>query len=172
MVNVIFIDDNYLYKNFPLPKRLDRAALLSIIQLEQYTSIQDLIGTCLYEHLEQQVLDQELTTDETQLFKLVKYALAMYAAKATIAIMRTGAANTKNEEGVQDQYIIDTLIAQIEGKANYINARIIEFVKDTTALKNIAEGDDCTSLDKWNEDDTYNSSVYYPEDGYADSACE
>ena len=52
MVDVIFIDDNYLYQNFPLPKRLDRGALLALIQLEQFTSIQDLLGTCLYEDIE------------------------------------------------------------------------------------------------------------------------
>lgn len=162
MVKVIFIDDNYLYQNFPLPKRLDRAALLSIIQLEQYTSIQDLLGTCLYEHLESQVFDQELTTDETALFKLVKYSLAMYAAKATIAIMRTGAANTKNEENNQDQFVIDALVSQIENKGKYINARIVEMIKDTTSLKNIATGDNCESDDKFNENDVYQGSVYYP----------
>jgi hypothetical protein len=52
MVDIIFIDDSYLYQNFPLPKRLDRGALLALIQLEQFTSIQDLLGTCLYEDLE------------------------------------------------------------------------------------------------------------------------
>ena len=169
MVKVIFIDDNYLYQNFPLPKRLDRAALLSIIQLEQYTSIQDLLGTCLYEHLEQEVYDQSLSTDESKLFKLVKYSLAMYAAKATVAIMRTGAANTKHEESVQDQYIIDTLVSQIESKGKYINARIVELIKDTTALKNIATGDDCESDDKFNEHDVYQGSVYYPYAGDNDN---
>jgi hypothetical protein len=161
MVNVIFIDDNYLYRNFPLPKRLDRAALLSIIQLEQYTSIQDLLGTCLYEHLEQQVLDQALTSDEEQLFKLVKYALAMYSAKATISVMRTGAANTKNEEAVQDQYVIDALISQIQSKTNYINARITEYIENTDSLETIVNEENCTSDDMWN-DGVIDSSVYYP----------
>ena len=72
MVDIIFIDDNYLYKNFPLPKRLDRGALLALIQLEQYTSIQDLLGSCLYEDLETKVLAETLNTDEQELFKLVK----------------------------------------------------------------------------------------------------
>ena len=80
MVDVIFIDDNYLYQNFPLPKRLDRGALLALIQLEQFTSIQDLLGTCLYEDIEQKVVAQSLSTSEQGLFKLVKYTLAMYSA--------------------------------------------------------------------------------------------
>ena len=84
MVNVIFIDDNYLYQNFPLPKRMDRGALLALIQLEQFTSIQDLLGTCLYEDLESKVEAQTLDATEEGLFKLVKYSLAMYSAKAAI----------------------------------------------------------------------------------------
>lgn len=161
MVKVIFIDDNYLYQNFPLPKRLDRAALLSIIQLEQFTSLQDLLGTCLYEHLEQQVFDQSLTTEETELFKLVKYTLAMYAAKATVAMLRSGAANTKHEESVQDQYVIDALTSQIDSKAKYINARIVDYIKSTTSLKNIATAEACDN-DLFNENDVYQGSVYYP----------
>lgn len=163
MVNVIFIDDNYLYQNFPLPKRLERAALLSIIQLEQFTSIQDLLGTCVYEHLESQVLNQQLTPEEEGLFKLVKYALAMQSAKSTISILRSGAANTKREEANQDQFVIDTLTAQIQSKSNYISARIVEYIKNDTALYEIATGDDCTASDLFNEDDAYQGSVYYPE---------
>lgn len=162
MVNVIFIDDNYLYQNFPLPKRLDRAALLSIIQLEQFTSLQDLLGTCLYEHLEAQVLAQALTPEEESLFKLVKYSLAMYSARATTAMLRTAAATTKNEESNQDQYVIDALVAQIDSKAKYINARIVEFVKNDATLYDIATGVGCTANDLFNEDDFYQGSVYYP----------
>tara|TARA_R110001592_G_scaffold23752_2_gene92723 strand:- start:11931 stop:12443 length:513 start_codon:yes stop_codon:yes gene_type:complete len=170
MVNVIFIDDNYLYQNFPLPKRLDRAALLSIIQLEQYTSIQDLLGTCLYEHLEQGVFDQTLTAEETELFKLVKYTLAMYAAKATVSMLRTQSANTKNEESVQDQYVIDALTSQIDSKAKYINARIVDYIKSTATLKAIATATGCDN-DLFNDNDVYQGSVYYPYTP-TDSTCE
>ena len=103
MVDVIFIDDNYLYQNFPLPKRMDRSALLALIQLEQYTSIQDLLGTCLYEDIEAKVLAETLNVAEQGLFKLVKYTLAMYSAKAAISILRTATATTKAEEQKQDQ---------------------------------------------------------------------
>jgi len=170
MVKVIFIDDNYLYQNFPLPKRLDRAALLSIIQLEQFTSVQDLLGSCLYEHLEQQVFDQALSTEETELFKLVKYTLAMYAAKATVSMLRSGAANTKHEESVQDQYVIDALTSQIDSKAKYINARIVDYIKSTPALKTIATAETCTN-DIFSEDDLYQGSVYYPYTP-TDTTCE
>ena len=171
MVDVIFIDDNYLYQNFPLPKRMDRSALLSIIQLEQFTSIQDLLGTCLYEDLEAKVLAQTLSATEESLFKLVKYTLAMYSAKAAISILRTETARTKNEEGKQDQYILDTISDTVDSKLTYINKRITNFILDNDAIKDIATADGCDN-DLFNEEDTYQGSVFYPKDGITDTTCE
>ena len=130
MVKVIFIDDNYLYQNFPLPTRLERASLLSIIQLEQFTSMQDLLGTCLYSDLEQKVLDQSLSDSEQEFFKLVKYSLAMYSAKATVSLLRSQTAHTKNEERSQDQYVLDTILSTIESKVSYVNKRLVNFIKN------------------------------------------
>ena len=135
---------------------------MSIIQLEQFTSIQDLLGTCVYEHLESQVLNQQLTPEEEGLFKLVKYSLAMYSAKATTAMLRTAAANTRNEENTQDQYVIDALVSQIESKAKYINARITDYIKSNEAIYDIATADDCENRDEFIENDVYQGSVYYP----------
>lgn len=171
MVNVIFIDDNYLYQNFPLPKRMDRGALLSIIQLEQFTSIQDLLGTCLYESIEDKVVNQKLSTSEEGLFKLVKYSLAMYSAKAAISIMRTETARTKNEEGKQDQYILDTISNTIDSKLGYINKRIVNYILDNPLLKAIATADGCDN-DSFDEDDVYQGSVFYPKDGVTRTSCE
>tara|TARA_R110000744_G_scaffold187473_1_gene306928 strand:- start:316 stop:834 length:519 start_codon:yes stop_codon:yes gene_type:complete len=171
MVNVIFIDDNYLYQNFPLPTRMERAALLSIIQLEQYTSLQDLLGTCLYEHMEQGVLDQTLTTDEQGLFKLMKYILAMYSAKASITMLRSQTSNTKREESVQNQYTLDALIENIDSKLGYISQRIADYVLADVALKAIVTATTCTG-DLWNSEEVYNSAVYYPTTGIVDTKCE
>ena len=171
MVDVIFIDDNYLYKNFPLPKRLDRGSLLSIIQLEQFTSIQDLLGSCLYEDMEAKVLAQTLSADEEELFKLVKYSLAMFTAKAAISILRTETARTKNEENKQDQYILDTIADTIDSKVSYINKRIQNFILGNTAIKAIATADGCDN-DLFDEEDTYQGSVFFPKDGITDQTCE
>ena len=171
MVDVIFIDDNYLYQNFPLPKRMDRGSLLAIIQLEQFTSTQDLLGTCLYEDLEAKVLAQTLDATEEGLFKLVKYSLAMFTAKAAISILRTETARTKNEEGKQDQYILDTISSTIDSKLGYINKRITNYILDNAAIKAIATADGCNN-DLFNEEDTYQGSVFYPKDGITDQTCE
>lgn len=171
MVDVIFIDDNYLYQNFPLPKRMDRGALLALIQLEQFTSIQDLLGTCLYEDLEAKVLAETLDVSEQGLFKLVKYTLAMYSAKAAISILRTATATTKAEEQKQDQYILDTISTTIDSKLSYINKRITNYVLDNAAIKAIATADGCSN-DLFDEEDTYQGDVFYPQDGIIYKPCE
>jgi len=171
MVDVIFIDDNYLYQNFPLPKRMDRGALLALIQLEQFTSIQDLLGTCLYEDIEAKVLAETLNVSEQGLFKLVKYTLAMYSAKAAISILRTATATTKAEEQKQDQYILDTISTTVDSKLSYINKRITNYILDNAAIKAIATADGCDN-DLFDEEDTYQGDVFYPQDGIIYKSCE
>jgi len=172
MVDIIFIDDNYLYKNFPLPKRLDRGALLALIQLEQYTSIQDLLGSCLYEDLETKVLGETLDTDEQELFKLVKYCLAMYSAKAAISVLRSETARTKNEEGKSDQRSLDAISSTVESKITYINKRIVNYILGKTVIKAIATAEGCDN-DLFEAEDVYqDASVFYPKSSTSDSECE
>jgi hypothetical protein len=159
MVKVIFIDDNYIYQNYPLPNRMDRAALLSIITLEQVTSVQDLLGTTLYEDLEQKVYDEDLTETELGLFKLVKYSLCLYSVKAAATFLRSAVAKTKNEEKSTDSYSLDAIVSAIDSKIEYINKRVVNYIKaDATLLAKAQE----SVNDLFNENDVYNSSVFYP----------
>lgn len=150
---------------------MERSALLSIIQLEQFTSIQDLLGTCLYEDLNAKIDAETLSAEEEELYKLVKYSLAMHSAKAAVSILRTETARTKNEEKRQDQYVLDTIASTIDSKIAYIDRRVVEFILANQTIKDIAEADGCTN-DLFEEDDTYNGSVFYPTDGLSGSDCE
>jgi hypothetical protein len=144
---------------------------LALIQLEQFTSIQDLLGTCLYEDLEAKVLAETLDVAEQGLFKLVKYTLAMYSAKAAISILRTATATTKAEEQKQDQYILDTISTTVDSKLSYINKRITNYILDNAAIKAIATADGCDN-DLFNEEDSYQGDVFYPQDGITNKTCE
>ncbi len=165
MVDILFIDDNYLYKNFPLPTKMDRAHLLSIIQIEQFTTLQDILGTCLYEHLEAAMLAQTLTTEEVELMKLVKYCLAMHTAKAAITFTRTAAASHSNTDAQsQTQYTLDALTDSIMSKASYVSDRIIKFVKGDATILAIAQATGCDN-DLFNDEDEVGfdgGSVFYP----------
>jgi len=161
MVKVIFIDDNYIYQNYPLPARFDRASLLSIITMEQVTSIQDLLGTTLYEDLEQKVYDETLTDTELGLFKLVKYSLCLYSVKGAATLLRSAIIKTKNEEKSTDSYSLDSIVSAIDSKIEYINKRIVNYIKaDATLLATAQDSDNVNDL--FDEDDTYNSTVFYP----------
>lgn len=171
MVSVIFIDDNYLYKNFPVPKRLDRAAVLSVIQLEQYTSLQDIVGSCLYDHIESAVDAQTLTATEEELFKIMQYSLCLFTAKSIISILRTQFGATKNEEAELGQYSLDAIASTIESKVAYVNKRMLDFIKNDATIYAIATAADCTG-DLFNDEDVYQGSVFYPLDGIAPNTCE
>ena len=173
MVDILFIDDNYLYKNFPLPSKMDRANVLSIIQIEQYTTLQDVLGTCLYEHLEDAMLNQTLTVSETELMKLVKYCLAMHTAKAAIIFTRTAAASHSNTDAQgQTQYTLDALSDSIVSKAGYIQDRIIKFVKADAVILAIAQASGCDN-DLFNDEEVvgYDGSVYYPNPSTPSTDC-
>jgi hypothetical protein len=164
MVDILFIDDNYLYKNFPLPNKMDRANVLSIVQIEQFTTIQDVLGTCLYEYLEAGMLAQNLTATEQELMKLVKYCLAMHTAKAAITFTRTAAASHSNTDAQsQSQYTLDALSDSIISKAGYVQDRIIKFVKADADLLAIAQAEGCNN-DLFNDEDSVglDGSVFYP----------
>jgi hypothetical protein len=116
-------------------------------------------------------LAQTLNASEQGLFKLVKYTLAMYSAKAAISVLRTATATTKAEERKQDQYILDTISTTIDSKLSYINKRIINYILDNAAIKAIATATGCDN-DLFDADDTYQGSVFYPQDGISNSECE
>lgn len=165
MVDILFIDDNYLYKNAPLPNKMDRANVLSVIQIEQFTTIQDVLGTCLYEHLEAAMLGQSLTTDEEELMKLVKYLLALHTARALIIFTRTAAASHSNTDAQQhSQLTLDALTDSYSAKASYVADRLINYVKGHADILAIATADGCDD-DKFNDEDEVGfdgGSVFYP----------
>jgi hypothetical protein len=129
------------------------------------------LGTCLYEDLEAKVLAETLDVAEQGLFKLVKYTLAMYSAKAAISILRTATATTKAEEQKQDQYILDTISTTVDSKLSYINKRITNYILDNAAIKAIATANGCDN-DLFNEQDNYQGDVFYPQDGITNKTCE
>lgn len=162
MVKVIFIDDNYIYQNYPLPKRLDRSTLLSLITMEQVTSIQDILGSTLYSDIEDKVFAQTLSSTEQELFKLVKYSLMLYSVRSAVTLLRTAIGKTKNEEDKLDQQALDGIALAIDSKIEYINKRIVNFIKADPTLLALAQA---STNDYFDEDDVYNSSVYYPSQG-------
>lgn len=162
---ILFIDDDYLYGAYPLPKKLDRDVLISIIDMEQFSSIQDLLGEALYADIETKVSAQSLNATEEGLFKLIQYSLAMYSARAAATLLRSAIGRTKNEEQGLNSFSLDGIINAVDSKISYINQKIIDYILGDATLKAKAEEAD---KDKFNPSDNYNSSVFYPVDNISD----
>jgi hypothetical protein len=161
MVDTIFINDEYVYKTYPLPQRLDKGTLYPIISLEQVTSIQDLLGSALYEHLYTKVTNQTLTTDEAKLFKLVQLSLSLYSVRSAVTFLRSATSKTKNEEQKSDQISLDSIISAVDSKISYVDKRVVNFIKSKPTILTIAQSSD---NDKFVEEDTYNGSpIFYPD---------
>ena len=160
MVTVLFINDGYIYENFPLPQRIDSRAMHSLIMLEQSTSIQDLLGTSLYNYITSAVESESLSEgSEQNLFKQVQYILCLYSVRSAYNFLRSNVMYNKSEETKSNQFTLDALTESIDAKIEYFKKRIIEFIKADTDLYAIAiEGTD----DIFSEEDVYNGSVFYP----------
>jgi hypothetical protein len=161
MVDTIFINDEYIYKTFPLPQRLDKSTLYPLVALEQTTSIQDLLGSSLYQHIYDAAGDQTLTTLEQEFFKLVQFTLCLYTVRSAVTFLRSATLKTKTEEQKSDQVSLDAIVSAVDSKISYMEKRVVNFIKDNQSLLDIAIVSD---NDKFVETDTYNgSSIFYPD---------
>jgi hypothetical protein len=161
MVDTIFINDEYIYKTFPLPQRLDKSTLYPLVALEQTTSIQDLLGSSLYQHIYDAAGDQTLTTIEQEFFKLVQFTLCLYTVRSAVTFLRSATLKTKTEEQKSDQVSLDAIVSAVDSKISYMEKRVVNFIKDNQSLLDIAIVSD---NDKFVETDTYNgSSIFYPD---------
>jgi len=171
MVTVLFINDGYIYDNFPLPQRIDSRAMHSLIMLEQSTSIQDLLGSSLYDDLTTKVDTQALSEgSEENLFKQVQYILCLYSVRSAYNFLRSNVMYNKSEEAKSNQYTFDALTESIDSKIEYFKKRIIEFIKADAALKAKAEE---SKNDIFSDEDVYNSNVFYSKNPFDNTSdCE
>jgi len=168
VIRTLWIDDSYFDENFPLPSNIERRNMLSTIKISQSTSLTDLLGLCLYENIEQKIIDGTLDADETELVEMCKQVLVYYTAIELIEFVRSEKGLTTEEGGR------DPLAQSASEKSIYWEIRIARFIKNTEALYLIATADGCESEDKFNEEQTGSSSgVYYPSGNLNESGdCE
>jgi hypothetical protein len=154
LTNILFIDDDYFGRKYPLPINMERKNMLSTIEMAQATKMRDFLGSCLYEHIEDAFLNQTLTADEQTLMGYLQYLMVFYAAQDMVDFIRID--NTLG--GGLDR---DQIMQSNSEKADVLERICSDFIIATDAIKAIGKADDCT--DKFEEHDTTSSSgVYYP----------
>ncbi len=160
MIKILFINDEYLKKNFPIPARMDTKQLEGFIKASQLTHLTSFTGWCLYEYIEQKAIDQTLTAFEIKVYQIMQYLTGMYAYQLANDFLKSEVANTKHEESSSSRASIDDRIYAMESQITSIEARYRrELEADSTEandLLDIAVGSgDCG----YEYGDSYNDSV-------------
>ena len=160
MISLLFIDDVFLSENFPLPSNIERKNILTTIKIAQMDVV-DLLGKCLYDHLEAQIDAEALTADEEELYELCKMYLVFATAKQLMEFVAVERTLSTSEDTA------NRMIKSAEDRAGYIKMRIQKFVNKTVTLYDITQADGCTDEDAYNEEGTTTSTgIYYPRNSY------
>jgi hypothetical protein len=170
MIKILFINDEYLRKNFPIPEKMEVQKLEGFIKMSQLTFLQSLTGWCLYEDIEQKAIDQTLTPSEMELYRNMQYLVGMYSYQMVCEFLKSEIANTRNEEQSISGRSIDERISSMEGQITSIEARFRRILESDSTLLELAVGaGDCGYEEKGSYN---NSSVYYPYTMDESSSCD
>jgi len=177
MIKALFIDDTFLEANFPIPSGVEKKAVLPAIKIAQSTSLYDVLGSCLYEYIEQGVIDQDLNDEEQKLFQLCQMFLVYETARTLVDFSNTGVkldAMTRNEassynrsQGVKTERLLST----ISEKADYFRMRIKRLVNATADLRTITKEDGCMDFDAYDPNSSNVNGLYYPYGLINDNEC-
>lgn len=160
MISLLFIDDVFLSENFPLPSNIERKNILTTIKIAQMDVV-DLLGKCLYDHLEAQIDAEALTAAEEELYELCKMYLVFATAKQLMEFVAVERTLSTTEDTA------NRMIKSAEDRAGYIKMRIQKFVNKTVTLYDITQADGCTDEDAYNEEGTTTATgIYYPRNSY------
>ena len=168
MIRALFIDDAFLESNFPVPSGIEKKAVLPAIKIAQSTSLYDILGSCLYDYIEQGVIDEDLTGEELTLFQLCQMFLVYETSRNLIDFNNTGVkldAMTRNESGSYNRsqgVKTERMLSNISEKADYFRLRIKRLINSTADLKTIATADGCTDIDAYNPNSDNTNGLFYP----------
>lgn len=154
MINALWIDEVFLEKNFPIPAGIEKKNVLPSIMMAQHTNLTDLIGTCLYDEVNQGVIDEDLADDLLSLFRTCQMYLVFSTVKNLIEFAKSGTQLVKGWDA-------DKMLVSIDNSLSYWELRIIRLIQNSTALKAIADADGCDTYDALNSSFS-NTPVYYP----------
>lgn len=160
MIKILFINDEYIRKNFPIPERMSTSMLEGFIKASQITHLQSLTGWCLYEDIEQKAIDQTLTSDEMVLYQNMQYLTGMYAYKMVCEFLKSEIANTRNEEQSVSSRSIDDRISAMSGQISSVETRFRRILEGNETILETAVGNGDCGYEYG--DNSNNSSIYYP----------
>ena len=156
MIKVLFVNDEYIRKNFPIPERMDSEQIEGFIKASQLTHLTSLTGYCFYEYIEDKVVAESLTAEEVEIYQIMQYLTGMHTYQMCNEFLKTEVSNTKAEESWASIRSIDDKISAMKSQINSIEARFRRVLESSSVLDE-ATGEDCG----YEIDNNYNDFVIH-----------
>jgi hypothetical protein len=136
MAYALFITRNDIIKNTPLQGAIDADALLPFMRTAQDKYIKNLLGTVLFDYLQQQIVTGNPFTGyyEELMNEYVKptmiwYACVEYIPFSSIQFKSNGAVKQTSEQGnAPDKTEIDYLLQKAQANADYYALRMQNYL--------------------------------------------
>ena len=148
-----------------IPNGVSEKNLLRAIRMTQAIYLYDFLGECLYESLENHVVDGTIIDAGNEnwvtLLNLVKEWMVYRSAHITVDLIK------ESENLASDEQSASGLTDTFEGAFGAVQGRIVDFVKRNDAtFKDILDG--CESADGF-EDEAYGFPIFIPSDPWRSS---
>lgn len=138
MAYALFINRNDIIKNSPLQGAIDADALLPFMRTAQDKYLKNLLGTVLFEYLQEKISDNTVSTlsvyyqdllDDYIKNTLIWYACVEYIPFSSVQFKSNGAVKFTSEQGTApDKSEIDYLLSKALNNADYYALRLQNYL--------------------------------------------
>lgn len=134
MANAIFISENWIKTNTPLPYNIDVKKLYPFYNLSQEKYIRDVLGDELYNILSANLVANTLTPLQITLMELIRPCLAYYIIYEALPFIATeikniGVVNTADDKQTSaTNQIVKELKQNVQDNAEYFMKRITSYL--------------------------------------------
>lgn len=130
----IFISENWLKQNTPIPANLDVSEIYPFYRIAQDKYVRDRCGDNLYDRLCYGLTSSTLSTEETVLLTLIRPALAYFTIYEAIPFLATkikniGINSTQDDKQINaDMSRLKELRKEILDNAEYYMTRVVNYL--------------------------------------------
>ncbi len=144
MSNTYLITDGYYKQQYPADDVVDTELFYSTLLIEQNTSLEDVVGETLMVWILANA-NTTLADDELTFFNKCQYLLVFLVNYQLSALKRNS-----------NSYAPDAKETAMEGKIQYLKAKLKTFINDSDTITALSNGDDT-----YKGTQTYDSPVYF-----------
>lgn len=139
-VNAYFTSEEFLKDKTPINENLDIKKVVPFLGNAQEVWIQPLLGTALYNRLQEGIVNQNLTPSEEQLIRILRPAHAYYTVFTAlpfiaVELRNAGLVRSANENIQPAEYsFYKELLNQVKNTAEFYATRVTQFLCDNKSV--------------------------------------